>query len=78
MYGIPYVQVNTPSGKFYYSKNAFKRWYENKARDPQTRAKLNNKNIKIVRFEIPKNIENKALQMRRRRAARIITRRFKS
>jgi hypothetical protein len=73
-FGVPYVQVKTPSGKFYYSKAGFKKWYEITRTDPLTKAKLNNKNLKIVRFEIPKNIHNKAQTMRRQRAARTISR----
>jgi len=73
-FGVPYVQVKTPTGKFYYSKAGFKKWYESKKTDPLTKAKLNNKNLKIVRFEVPKNIQNKAQTMRRQRAARTIAR----
>jgi len=72
--GVPYVQVKTPSGNFYYSKAGFKKWYESKKIDPLTKAKLNNKNLKIVRFEVPKNIQNRAQTMRRQRAARTISR----
>jgi len=73
-FGVPYVQVKTPSGNFYYSKTGFKKWYESKRTDPSTKAKLNNKNLKIVRFEVPKNIQNRAQTMRRQRAASTISR----
>jgi len=73
-FGVPYVQVTTPNGNFYYSKTGFKKWYESKRTDPYTKARLNNKNLKIVRFEIPKNIQNRAQTMRRQRAARTISR----
>jgi Ankyrin repeats (3 copies) len=73
-FGVPYVQVKTPTGKFYYSKAGFKKWYESKRTDPLTKAKLSGKNLKIVRFEVPKNIQNKAQTMRRQRAARTIAR----
>ena len=73
-YGVPYVQVKTPTGNFYYSKAGFKRWYNSKGTDPLTKAGLNNKNLKIVQFKMPKNIENKAQSMRRQRAAKTIAR----
>ena len=75
--GIPYVEVTLPSGKFYYNAPSFHRWFDAKGTDPMARSKINTRNFRTVVFNVPKNITNKANNMRKNRAARTIARAWK-
>jgi hypothetical protein len=75
--GIPYVEVTHPYGKIYYNASSFHRWFNATGTDPMTRSKINTRNFRTVVFNVPKNITNKANNMRKNRAARTIARTWK-
>ena len=86
-YGVLYVETkSTINGKnhlHYYPSSEFKRWYNLKKSKGQpvtnlfTRKPLRNENLRLVKFEIPKNIENKANNLRKKRAASTIQTAFR-
>jgi hypothetical protein len=83
MYGIPYFEVKSRGEVHYYSKSGFEKWRALKKSAGQpftnlyTREPLKNKNIRLVVFEIPQNIKNKANSALKTRAARTIQTAFR-
>ena len=82
-YGVPYVEVKSGNNVHYYPKNEFQYWYnlrkkkDREVRNLFTKLPLNKRKIRMVVFEIPLNIQNKANSLQKTRAARIIQTAFR-
>jgi hypothetical protein len=82
-YGVPYVETTSRGKKHYYSKAAFKTWYNKKRAEGvpvtnlYTRAALQNNNMRLVVFKVPQNLKNKLGNVWKKRAARIIQRKWR-